>query len=225
MPNAPDADLTLDRDAVHVWTAQLDHVPETELSAAERIRAEAYTSSEARWRFTRSRQALHAVLRRYGAEGDLAQRCPECGSVTHGPLSFPGSDLAVSLSRSGDRCLIAIGRARQLGADIEKFTAGIDWKLLAPTVLNAAERGRLQAHRAPAETFYRYWTAKEAVTKALGRGLAIDPTEIDVAGSRVRSILGEPATDWQLRLLESSGYLAAIASDRPFHVREIPLVA
>lgn len=98
-----------------------------------------------------------------------------------------GPAVLASLSRAGDWCLLAATtdeRVLGVGVDLEGSTAaGFDgFGLVA---LSEREREHLQrvepALRPRFQTLL--WTRKEAVLKALGRGLAaVDPALVDVAG-------------------------------------------
>ena len=101
--------------------------------------------------------------------------CCECGSVQHGPprIDRPVTDITVNLSGSGDHWLLAITRARPVGADIE-VPRDIDTGQLARACLTPREQQDLGRQPGAARQqifFYRCWTRKEAVLKACGIGL------------------------------------------------------
>jgi 4'-phosphopantetheinyl transferase len=83
--------------------------------------------------------------------------------------------LAASLSHSGDRVLCAIASAGLVGVDVERIRPRKEWDELASVVLHPAERERLEALEGEPrwQGFYRIWTLKEAMAKALGVGLAL----------------------------------------------------
>jgi 4'-phosphopantetheinyl transferase len=111
------------------------------------------------------------------ADAPLVQRCPDCGGP-HGRPVIAGSELRVSLSRCplGTVSVAAWGRA--IGVDVE------------PRELPAE---RVDAIRAVAGgDGVAHWTAVEAVLKADGRGLRVDPRLVRIEGD-VAWIEGEAA--------------------------------
>jgi 4'-phosphopantetheinyl transferase len=82
--------------------------------------------------------------------------------------------LAFNLSHSGSKALLAVGRQRLLGVDIEAGARQRQLNSLAQRFYHPAEAAWLaelpehQQHQA----FYRLWTLKEAFFKALGTGIS-----------------------------------------------------
>jgi 4'-phosphopantetheinyl transferase len=83
--------------------------------------------------------------------------------------------MAASLSHSGDRVLCALAPSGLVGVDVERIRARKRWDELASFALHPAERERLDGLEGEArwQGFYRVWTLKEAMAKALGVGLAL----------------------------------------------------
>jgi 4'-phosphopantetheinyl transferase len=81
---------------------------------------------------------------------------------------FAGFNLNFNITHSQGAvaCLIACGH--QVGVDIEPQNRHADFFDFADTVLTPFEQAALD------QNFLRYWTLKEAYSKALGLGLAID---------------------------------------------------
>ncbi|OCG75778.1 4'-phosphopantetheinyl transferase family protein [Microbacterium sediminis] len=92
-------------------------------------------------------------------------------------------DADASISHSGRAVLVAVMRGRGLGADIEVAPYRA---FAAPTLLSRmctpAERKALMAQPPGERRFHAaaLWTAKEALVKATGRGLAHDPRTVHV---------------------------------------------
>ena len=113
---------------------------------------------------------------------DLVRRCPRCGSREHGrPLAVWGAvpdDVRwtaaphLSLARSSTVVVVATSRVGHVGVDVERRSgrlfAGFDDVALAPAEVALHAPGD-----APARL--RTWVRKEAVLKAAGRGLTVDP--------------------------------------------------
>lgn len=121
-------------------------------------------------------------------------------------------------THSGDCALFAIGKDIQPGIDVE-------WRRERPRAIEIAERyfdaeetAYLTALpiEARSHAFLELWTAKEAVLKALGRGLAfgLHRLRIDKRDDRLHleRLDGEDVRQWQLhRLLPDNAHLGALA--------------
>lgn len=83
--------------------------------------------------------------------------------------------LEFNLAASKDSCLIAVSRAGLVGVDIEAVAPVPNAQQLARRFFAPAEASVLEAGGAGGgvQSFLRYWTAKEAYAKALGRGLSL----------------------------------------------------
>jgi 4'-phosphopantetheinyl transferase len=65
-------------------------------------------------------------------------------------------------------------------------------------------------------TFYRYWTAKESLIKADGRGLQIPLVGLEIGGSMGGM---QDGGRWDLRALDFfPGYACHIASETPIEI-------
>ena len=109
----------------------------------------------------------------------VVRRCPHCGAADHGrPAAVAdGRDLGVSLSRTTGVLALAVGPGPDMiGVDVERpsrvAAAGLD--AFTPGERERATRsGSAAVHRTAC------WAVKEAVLKRDGRGLRVDPTEVD----------------------------------------------
>lgn len=129
-----------------------------------------------------------------------------------------GSTLGFNWSHSGNQALVAIARDLAPGIDIERVRARPRALLIAERYFCAEETAMLgaltEAQRPLA--FLELWTAKEAVVKALGRGISFGLDRVSIAGAAgqlsLRRLDGEDIHRWQLQRIESgAGYLAALA--------------
>jgi 4'-phosphopantetheinyl transferase len=166
---------------------------------------------------------LAAYLRLPGAQVQLEE-------ATHGrPMlsAAHGAAFDFNWSHSGDQALIAIGKAVSPGVDLERLRPH-------PRALSIAER-----YFSPEETaalaalpegqrdraFLELWTAKEAVLKALGRGIAFGLHRLSIGGSSDAPVLGRleghEAGHWQLhRLMLDHDHVGSLAwHGEPRHVR------
>lgn len=130
--------------------------------------------------------------------------------------------LQFNLSHSGRALLIGLSRAQPLGVDIESGARARPYLEIARRYFTAEEAAALAA--LPAErlqrSFLDLWSAKEAVLKAIGRGLvfgldrvgfAVDGAGAPQALVRVAAEAG-PLADWRVvRLAPAPGAVGAVA--------------
>jgi 4'-phosphopantetheinyl transferase len=117
------------------------------------------------------RAADRALLAGFGT---VTQHCPDCGG-DHGRPVVAEPGRWVSLSRAGGLVTVAFSTAGPVGVDLESS--------------EAVSRHPAQGLRHPDAA---EWTTKEAVLKADGRGLRVDPAELVVAGGRLVEWAGCP---------------------------------
>ena len=136
----------------------------------------------------RSTDALRASIARYlqidPHSVDLQRR--ETGQPV---LASPLSDLRFSASHSGDALLLGFMRGDCIGVDIESLKPRPHALELARRFFTPHEAVALNAMPAAEreDAFYRLWTAKEALLKAIGHGLAhaLDRVGFGFAGSKL----------------------------------------
>ena len=127
----------------------------------------------------------------------------------------PETDLRFSASHSGGTTLLALARGLDVGVDAERTDRDVtDWRLWAQA-LTASELARLPVMRSARNlALLEAWVAKEAILKAAGVGLAVDPREVELHPSgQVAALppaLGSPP-EWSIRRLRPRGLVAAVA--------------
>lgn len=154
------------------------------LDDVELTRFHAYRKDADRLRFLTGRVlAKTEIARRLGtvvSEIALDATCPDCGKP-HGKPAVAGAEdqVAMSISHSAERVVVALTDGRHVGVDVEqaaaKTTADLQKYALAAAEREAVER--LPEDQQDA-AFYTYWARKEAVAKATGRGLRLPLTSI-----------------------------------------------
>ena len=107
----------------------------------------------------------------------ITATCPDCGG-THGRPTVDGHpELHVSLARTPGFVVAAVSTTHPIGIDAE---------LLAGSAERAAAVGALTGIQS-----LRHWTRVEAVLKADGRGLRVDPSRVHVdADARFATLEG-----------------------------------
>lgn len=214
-------------DEVHVWRASLDQRQDhfgrlmRILSPQERARAERFHFEADRKRCVLARGLLRLLLGHcLGRPADRLQfhynefGKPSLAGGLYPPVQF-------NVSHSGDLVLIAFGRDRALGVDIERMRTDVATEEIATRFFSANECRDLAktALDARCDAFFACWTRKEAYLKARGDGLSLPLEQFDVSflpGDEPRLIetRHDPAEvhRWSLRALEAGcGYKAALA--------------
>ncbi|WP_158373726.1 4'-phosphopantetheinyl transferase family protein [Cellulosimicrobium cellulans] len=196
-----------------------------------------------------------AVAEACGVEPDavrVRRRCPRCGSAAHGvPIAdrVDGGPVPhLSLSRGRDVVVVALTDVGPVGVDLEPTSAGVararpgpehprphvepatpgaGWARtgedLARVVLAPGEPPAAGPHG-----LLRTWARTEAVLKAAGTGLAVDPRSLrvsDAAGrpevrvvdpAAVAGLAPAPGTRWWLTDLDvGADHVAALAALLP----------
>lgn len=198
------------------------------LDEVESARSRALRRAADRARFVVGCALLRRVLgARLGMEPSrvpLDRTCPECGEPHGRPrLRRP---IHISVSHAGTRVAVAVGPL-PVGVDVERVDPALDLGPLAAAALTDGERAALG--RLPpgdrAGGFLALWTRKEAVLKATGDGLNVDPRRVAVsdpaAAPRLLSFAGRPDLDATLVDLDPGpGYVATLAILGAWPVRQ-----
>lgn len=201
------------------------------LTRAERERTATVQNAESRNALASSLVlARTAVGAWVGVDADaveLRRRCPRCGSRVHGRPSASWRSVPddvhwtpvphVSLARTAGTVVVATTLAGEVGIDverrIERMFVGFD-----DVVLAAAE-----ARAVDDEARLRTWVRKEAVLKAIGRGLDVDPRTLVLGpGDEPPRIERGPVGPWHLQDLDPTGGAIgalAVGADGPVSVR------
>lgn len=162
---------------VHLWHARFDWLAdrytafEDMLAAEERLRAARYMAETVRLRFVLARGMLRQVLAGYM---DIIPNALRLAYSLRGKPFIPGSDLRFNLSHADGMIVLAISSGFEVGVDVERVRLMPEMATVARDNFSLYEQASLwslpQVDQLPA--FFRIWTRKEAVVKALGDGFA-----------------------------------------------------
>lgn len=191
------------------------------LDDTERTRHGCLLREEDRARFLAAHALVRIVAARHAGVAPRAIRY--AAGAAHSKPRFAGraAMLEVSIAHSAERVVVAISRGVELGVDVERIGAASEEESLVRSVLCADELGELSALAQPlrAWAFCRYWTRKEAILKATGHGLSVEPMRIAVTAPTRRAALvswdgpGRPTQAVHLYDLEvEEGYAASLAT-------------
>jgi 4'-phosphopantetheinyl transferase len=124
---------------------------------------------------------------------------------------------AFNVSHSDRTALLAIGRARAIGIDVEDMDEEMDWSEIVDLTFSPEDAAKLREMdpETGRRAFFRGWTRKEAVAKAMGTGLLTDPRELDVpiTDTFVSTVTTPNGAQLKLQDVSGDGYLAALAVD------------
>ena len=160
------------------------------LDDGEEARWRRFLSGRARREYALCRAALRVSLcDRLGCE-DRARS--SFGYGEHGkPFArIDGAyvEIGFNVSHSGRHGLIAIAAHDRLGVDVEERVAQRDLEGIGSLVYGPAERRLLAAAsgREKVHLFYRLWSMKEALIKAIGAGFSLGPSRFEIPEAMLR---------------------------------------
>ncbi|SHN28148.1 4'-phosphopantetheinyl transferase family protein [Cryptosporangium aurantiacum] len=182
------------------------------LDDVERSRRATFRRDEDRARFT----VAAALLRLLGGAHlgvaperlTVTRSCPDCDRP-HGRPALPAAGWECSVSHSGDRVAVAIGRTGALGVDVEAQVRRAD--------VDVREMVLSPEESAAPDELITYWVRKEAVLKATGEGLRVGLKQVvvspaDAAPALVRAHRDDLPGRTVLRTLDpGAGYRACLA--------------
>jgi 4'-phosphopantetheinyl transferase len=215
---------------IDLWLCALERTPAeieclTEwLSPTERARALRFGTDALRERWIAGRAMLRMVL------GNALGTAPAAVEIRRGvrgrpELGDPRSGIDFNVSHTAGVAFIGIAHGAfadtRIGVDIERIDRDVGVDRLARKFLTATERATLAnlGLHERRRRFVRYWTCKEAMSKATGDGLIAPFGRLDVALSESPRLVDGPApyvpAHWTLRhAAVPAAWVATIATWR-----------
>lgn len=203
----------LGTDTIHIWGVhipdvldQLDRLSAL-LSSAEQEKAARFYRDADRHLSIAARGALRVLLSGYiGIPAtDLVFDYSETGKpFIAGPVSF-------NISHSGDWVVLAFGRERQIGVDVEKIKPKLDVLAIAARYFTPTEIEFIEAAADQRSAFFQLWVRKEAYVKACGSALFRELSSFSVPLEEQ----GEKEGWFFQRLEAGSTYASAVVTDQP----------
>lgn len=163
---------------IDVWHFSLVNEPKWALpvlNEEEHVRAMQFYFERHRRRFITARSMLRFLL------GQYLNRSPQSINFDYNhygkPMIPDAFDITFNLSHSADYAVLAVGQTHDLGIDLEHFS-NRDYLELAQSYFSAFEIQWLKnvPDIMKPMVFFKIWTQKEAVIKAIGAGLSY-PTQ------------------------------------------------
>jgi len=205
---------------VHLWLVPLEGRPdesllESLLTPSESERAARYRLPRVKRQFVVGRGLLRWLL---GYHLGCSPREVVFEYGASGKPHVAGSDLQFNLSHTDEYALLALVRTIPVGVDLERVRrienlSGLVERFFAPGEQKSFARLSPQHQEA---AFFRGWTCKEAVLKALGQSVQLlDRFEVELSPYERPSVLrfdDHDGAEWTLRTwLPMSGHAAALA--------------
>ncbi|MCP5091516.1 MAG: 4'-phosphopantetheinyl transferase superfamily protein [Gammaproteobacteria bacterium] len=212
---------------VHLWKIDLSELhwpsrcPQV-LDTGERERYAGFRFARDASRFALRRAALRQILGGYLGVNPCALVFETADAAGKPCLSAPQMDeLRFNASSSEDISLVAVALDSAIGIDVEAMRPDIV-SGIAERFFTAAELARLLALPGPKRIsgFYRLWTSKEALLKAVGTGLpgGLERFEVGADPDRPPELVRDAEGPPSLFLYPTDpapGYCGALALDRP----------
>jgi len=228
---SPRATPGLAKNEIHVWRASLptDQVTlrrfASTLGDAEAERAARFVFDRDRDRFIASHGILRALLGGYmecapqaiGFELGLRGK-PAIARRGSAPAPAPSFNLAHSHALA----VIAVGRQREIGVDIELMRPEIAGEDIARRYFSTKEFDELSRQPAESRTegFFLCWTRKEAYVKARGDGLhtPLDSFDVSLSPGTPATLSSADESRWAIEAFDPSPsaemrYAGAVAAE------------
>lgn len=220
---------------IHIWRIEArnsSNRPDTVLNREELDRMQCFRAPRHGCQWASFRSGMRHILAGYLQipPGDI-HFCNQ----EHGKLSVrERPNVHFNLSHSGAVGLLSVTALAPIGVDVEHQRPVSDMDGVIDLVFTSQERANLEA-LAPEQrdvAFYDLWTCKEAVMKACGMGLHLEPDSFDIGVQCDRTTAsgwqsvhapaaaGQDRHFWLTRLEVGPGYKGAVAleisSSTPF---------
>jgi 4'-phosphopantetheinyl transferase len=215
---------------VHVWHVLLD-LPNFEIESLLRIlsvdeleRASKFHFEKDKKRFIASRGILRKILSHYLGVSPQMIRFEYTFYGKPVLASKSGeATLCFNLSHSNEFALYAVCQGKNIGIDIERVRDDVSVEQISQKFYSHNEISALEniCKNDRFKLFFEYWTRKEALVKAIGKGISFPMEQCDVSlktGSVLSSVIvhgnNVECSCWYVQdLFPSHGYVAAIAVD------------
>lgn len=149
-------------------------------------------------------EALHTLVAELAGVDDasvtIVQRCPDCGGPHGRPVVMApqeARDIGVSLAHAGEWSVVAAMQGARVGVDVEQRETPPERTEALRTLLQHGTGDPLEpatpAMLRDAPDLLQRWTRIEAVLKADGRGLRVEPSDVvleSTAGGLTASVPG-----------------------------------
>jgi 4'-phosphopantetheinyl transferase len=186
------------------------------LTSSEQARAARFHFEADHRRFTVARASLRLLLGRCSGADPASI---EIASPDGAKPEAPALGVHFNVSHAGEMVALAFASDVPVGVDVERLRPMRDAAGIARRWFSPDERRAVEDTGDLADTFFRIWTAKEAVVKGTGGGLSSGLASFTVPFrspvlAPVQAASGTAFDGWQVASLEEAGdgYRAAVAA-------------
>ena len=191
------------------------------LDETERTRQRRFVHPRPSREFTLCRAALRSLLCRElkCSNDDLSFETSRYGKPFARVIGV-AAPVAFNVSHSGRHGLIALAPKGRVGVDVEERSPNRNLDVCIRLLFAPNEQAEFEnVHgQGKVDQFYRIWTLKEALIKAVGAGLSIDTAKFEVPLAMVRGVKtgvfsfpDAPTVAWDLESIGNAEFAAAIA--------------
>ena len=208
----------LGKNSIHIWgihlpdiQGRLDDLHEV-LCEKEQKKAARFYSEADRKSSISARGALRLLLSGYTSvpPGEVEFRYLETGKPY-----VEGSAIDFNVSHSGEWVVLAFGRNRQIGVDVEKIKRDMDVEAIATRYFTPEETALIKRSDDSHSIFFQLWARKEAYVKACGSALFRELSTFSVPLENGELPDRGVKDGWIFHRLEAgSKYAAAVVSDK-----------
>ena len=209
----------LSKDTIHIWGV---HVPDVQdryealhavLSAKEQEKAVRFRRTCDRQSSIAARGALRILLSGYIG---IPPTDIKFNYSDNGKPNVVDSNVDFNVSHSADWVVLAFGRNRNIGVDIEKIKWGIDVCAIAVRYFSAEEQALIENANDKHTAFFQLWARKESYVKACGSTLFTELGNFSVPSVDGKLPDVGEGNGWIFHRLEAgSKYAAAVVTDKP----------
>jgi 4'-phosphopantetheinyl transferase len=203
------------KQSYHVWALNvIDNVEklkklQAHLNTDELKRAQRYVFEKDRQQYITAHGSLRSILSNY--LNTSPEQIQFRKTNNRKPfISYPLTSLKFNISHAGDKILIGISQ-EDIGVDIEIIKDDFEFKQLASTYFSTKEQDEIKRSLKPAETFYKFWTRKEAILKASGVGITDELKNISVCSEENISLF---KNDFFVASFNHENFVGSIASPK-----------
>jgi len=218
--------LSLASNEIHVWISSLEVPAETErrlmayVTPMEFARMHYQKNPQKKRQQVLSHAMLRIILSKYVNIGPAEMVFVRSESGKPALDATLGKTVSFSMSHSGGYAAYAVTKTFNVGVDVERLDEKRRYEVIAGRFFSESEKAHLTQRFLDERLrmFYRLWTAKEAVSKAVGTGLSYPLSQYEIALNKqgvlaVAALNGDTsaASRWSLRSWDLDGYAVACA--------------
>lgn len=191
----PTDDIFHQWEGAHIWVIDNNDFTKSQiaiywdkLSYREKEKALRFHFERDRIRYVLTHGILRELLGKYldCEEQSLFFRKNKFGK----PFLKTFRNIEFNISHSGDLILLAFrfleneSNLVQIGIDVEKIKLDFDFELVLDSFFTLAEKNEIWKSENSTETFFKFWTRKEALVKATATGLTNELKQFDISQDR-----------------------------------------